>query len=128
MAVVREDVEPPFGRIPGFGDRKKTVSHIVVTREYQQPLGKKALRNRTVRAGSRKNGLHKASMKRRRSFGQDRGIGRYTSSPQITKRTTANLKTENNQNCQKIKPYGSPTKKELKKHSFILVGGAEMGS
>ena len=32
---------------------------------------------------------------------------------------TTNLKTKNNQNCQKIKLYGSPTTKELKKkHSF----------
>ena len=38
-------------------------------------------------------------------------------------------KTKNNQNCQKIKVYGSPTNKELKKkHSSSLVGGAEMGS
>ena len=44
------------------------------------------------------------------------------------KRTT-NLKIKSNQNCQKIKLYGSPTTKELKKkHSFRLVGGVEMGS
>ena len=43
--------------------------------------------------------------------------------------TTKNLKTKNNQNCQKIKLYGSLTTKELKKkHSFRPVGGAEMGS
>ena len=50
--------------------------------------------------------------------------------PHTTKRrTTTNLKTKNNQNCQKIKLYGSPTTKELKKkHSSRLVGGAEMGS
>ena len=49
--------------------------------------------------------------------------------PQTTKRTTTNSKTKNNQNCQKIKLYGSPTTKELKKkHSFGLVRGAEMGS
>ena len=45
------------------------------------------------------------------------------------RRTTTNLKTKNNQNCQKIELYGSLTTKELKKkHSFRLVGGAEMGS
>ena len=45
-----------------------------------------------------------------------------------TKRTT-NLKTKTNQNCQKIKLYGSPTTKELKKkHSSRPVGGVEMGS
>ena len=39
------------------------------------------------------------------------------------------FKNKNNQNCQKIKLYGSPTTKELKKkHSSRLVGGAEMGS
>ena len=62
--------------------------------------------------------------------GQDGGIGRYTVSPRTTKRrTTTNLKTKNNQNCQKIELYGSQTTKELKKkHSPRLVGGAEMGS
>ena len=35
----------------------------------------------------------------------------------------------NNQKCQKLELYGSPTTKKLKKkHSFRLVGGAEMGS
>ena len=50
--------------------------------------------------------------------------------PYTTKRrTTTNLKTKNNQNCQKIKLYGSLTTKELKKkHSFRLVRGVEMGS
>ena len=44
-------------------------------------------------------------------------------------RTTTNLKTKNNQNCQKIELYGSLTTKELKKkHSFRPVGGVEMGS
>ena len=42
------------------------------------------------------------------------------------RRTTTNLKTKNNQNCQKIKLYESLTTKQLKKqHSFILVGRAE---
>ena len=60
----------------------------------------------------------------------DGGIGRYTLPPCKTKRrTTTNLKTKNNQNCQKIKPCGSLTTKESKKkHSFRLVGGAETGS
>ena len=36
---------------------------------------------------------------------------------------------KNNQNCQKIKLYGSPTIKELKKkHSSRPVGGVETGS
>ena len=58
------------------------------------------------------------------------GISRYTVQPHTTKRrTTTNLKTKNNQNCQKIKLYGSPTTKELKKkHSSRPVGGAETGS
>ena len=62
--------------------------------------------------------------------GQDGGVGRYNSPPHTTKRrtTTTNLKTQNNQNCQKIKLYGSPTTKELKKkHSFRLAEGADMG-
>ena len=42
------------------------------------------------------------------------------------RRTTTNLKAKNNQNCQKIKLYGSPTTKELKKLSPRLLGGVEM--
>ena len=58
--------------------------------------------------------------------GQDGSVGRYTLPPHTTKRRIiTNLKTKNNQNCQKIKLYGSPKTKELKKHSFRLVGGAE---
>ena len=47
--------------------------------------------------------------------------------PLTTKtRTTTNLKTKNNQNCQKIELYGSLTTKELKKkHSSKLVGRVE---
>ena len=46
-----------------------------------------------------------------------------------TRRTTTNLKTKNNQKCQKIKLHGSLTTKELKKkYSIKLVGGAETGS
>ena len=42
---------------------------------------------------------------------------------------TTNLKTKNNQNCQKIEQYGSLTTQELrKKHSSRLVGGAENAS
>ena len=42
------------------------------------------------------------------------------------RRITTNLKTKNNQNCQKIKLYGSPTTKELNlKHSSRPVGGVE---
>ena len=45
------------------------------------------------------------------------------------RRTITNLKTKKNQNCQKIELYGSLTTKALKKkHSFRLIGGAEMGS
>ena len=47
--------------------------------------------------------------------------------PHTTKRrTTTNLKTKNNQNCQKIKVYGSLTTKEIKKkHSSRPVEGVE---
>ena len=56
-------------------------------------------------------------------------VGRYTFPPCTTKRRITNLKTKSNQNCQKIKLYGSPTTKELKKkHSSRLGGGMEMGS
>ena len=57
-------------------------------------------------------------------------MGRYSLLPHTTKRrTTTNLKTKTNQNCQKIKLYGSLTTKELKKkHSSRPVGGAEMGN
>ena len=50
--------------------------------------------------------------------------------PHTTKRRrTTNLKTKNNQNCQKIELDGSPTTKELKKkHSSRLAEGAEIGS
>ena len=42
---------------------------------------------------------------------------------------TTYLNIKNNQNCQKIKLYGSPITKEYKKkHSSRLVGGVEMGS
>ena len=44
------------------------------------------------------------------------------------RRITINLKTKNNQNCQKIKLYGSPTTKEFKKHSSRPVGGVDSGS
>ena len=39
------------------------------------------------------------------------------------------FKNKNNQNCQKIELYGSPTTKELKKkYSSRTVGGEELGS
>ena len=62
-----------------------------------------------------------------RTAGQDGGIGRHTVPPCTTKRrTTTNLETKNNQNWYKVKLYGSPTTKELKKkHSSRLLGGAE---
>ena len=65
----------------------------------------------------------------RETFGQDGGVGRYTLPPRTTKRRTTNLITKNNQSCQKIKLYGSPTTKKLKKkQSSRPVGGAETGS
>ena len=48
------------------------------------------------------------------SSSQDGGVGRKASFPHTTKRrTTINLKTVNNQKCQKIKLHGAPTNKEL---------------
>ena len=66
----------------------------------------------------------------RLTSGQGGGMGRHTVSPRTTKiRTTTNLKTKNNQNCQKIELYGSLTTKELKKkQSSRPAGGVEMGS
>ena len=62
--------------------------------------------------------------------GQDGGIGRCTLPPCTSKRRkTTNLKTKNNQNCQKIELCGTPTSKELKKkYSPRLVGEAETSS
>ena len=62
--------------------------------------------------------------------GQDGGIGRHILPPCTTiKRITTNLKTENTQNCKKIKLYRSPTTKDLKKtYSSKWVGGVELGS
>ena len=49
--------------------------------------------------------------------------------PQQQKKTTINLKTKNNHNCQKIELYGSLTTKELKKkHSSRPAGGVETDS
>ena len=58
--------------------------------------------------------------------GQDGGVGRHTVPPHTTKsRTTTNLKTKSNQNCQKIELYGSLSTKELKKkHSSRPAGGS----
>ena len=45
------------------------------------------------------------------------------------RRTTTNLKTKENQNCQNIELYGNLTTKELKKkYSSRLAGGVEMGN
>ena len=67
--------------------------------------------------------------KRCRINSQDGGVGRYTVPPRTTKIRTTNLKTKNNQNCQKIKLYASLTTKEIKKkHLPRPVGGAEISS
>ena len=44
-------------------------------------------------------------------------LGRNLSLPPTTKRITTNLKSINNQKCQKIKLHGTQTTKELKKQS-----------
>ena len=63
------------------------------------------------------------------SYWQDGGIGRNVLLPHTTKRRiTTNLKTMNNQNFQDIKLHGSPTTKELNKHSSRPVLQAELGS
>ena len=50
------------------------------------------------------------------SSGQDGGVGRNPSFPHtIKRRKTTNLKSINNQKCQKIKIHGTPTITELKK-------------
>ena len=61
------------------------------------------------------------------TFGQDGGIGRHASPPLTTiKRITTHLKTKYNQNCQKIKLYGSLTTEDLKrKYSSRWVGEVE---
>ena len=52
------------------------------------------------------------------SSNQDGGLGRDPSLPPTTKRRiTTNLKSINNQKCQKIKLHGTLTTKELKKKS-----------
>ena len=52
------------------------------------------------------------------SSAQEEGIGRNPSLPRTTiRRITTNLKSINNQKCQKIKLHGTPTTKELKKKS-----------
>ena len=60
---------------------------------------------------------------------QDGGVGRNPLLPHTTKRRiTTNLKTINNQKCQRIKLHGTLTTKELKKHSPRQLGGTETGS
>ena len=81
----------------------------------------------TIKLKSRKE--HRYLQQIQLPSGQHGGVGRYTLPPHTTKRTTTNLKIKNNQNCQNIELYGSPTTKELKKkHSSRQVGGAETGS
>ena len=60
-------------------------------------------------------------------YHEDVGVGRYALLPHTTKgKITTNLKSKNNQNCQEIELYGSPTTKEIKKkHSSSQVGGVE---
>ena len=59
---------------------------------------------------------------------RDGGIGRNSLLPHTTKRRiTTNLKTKN-QKSQKVILHGTLTTEELKKHSFRLVGGVDMGS
>ena len=56
------------------------------------------------------------------------GVGRNASLPHSTKRRiTTNLKTINNQKCQKIKLHGILTTKELNKHSSRLVERGKNG-
>ena len=57
-------------------------------------------------------------------------MGRHTVPPRTTKRrTTTNLKTKNNQDCQKIELYRNLKTEELKKkHSSRTAGGVETGS
>ena len=48
-----------------------------------------------------------------KSSGQDGGVGGNPSLPCTTKRRiTTNIKSINNQKCQKIKPHGTPITKE----------------
>ena len=53
----------------------------------------------------------------------------YFASSHNQKKDNNKFKNKNNQNCQVIELYGSPTAKVLKKkHSSRPVGGAETGS
>ena len=53
----------------------------------------------------------------------------YSASSHNQTKDNNNLKTKHNQNWQKIKLYGSPTTKKIKKtHLSRPAGGAEMGS
>ena len=55
-------------------------------------------------------------LRNRRSSSQDGGVGRNPSLPCTNKRRIiTNLKSINNQKCQKIKLHGTPTNKNLKK-------------
>ena len=60
----------------------------------------------------------KTTIQKYESSGQDRGVGRNLLLPHTTeRRITTNLKSINNQKCQKIKLHGTPTTTELKKQS-----------
>ena len=49
------------------------------------------------------------------TFGRDGDVGRHTVPPCTTKKDNNKFKNKINQNRQKIKLYGNPTTKELKK-------------
>ena len=50
------------------------------------------------------------------------GIGRYTVPPHTAKRTTTNLKTKNNQNCQKNQTLWKSDNQGIKEEKFIQTG------
>ena len=60
------------------------------------------------------------------TYGQDGGVGRYTVPPLTTKRATTNLKTKNNQDCQKVKLWKSDNQ-GVKEETFILTGRGRDG-
>ena len=58
-----------------------------------------------------------------RTASQDGGVGRHALLPCTTKRrTTTNLKTKSNQNCQKIEPLWKSNNQGVKKETFIHTG------
>ena len=79
-----------------------------------QKLKKIILENRTMY----ETHLKKYIKNRLRGSGQDGGVGRNPSLPRTTKRRIkTNLKSINNQKCQKIKLHGTPITTALKKQS-----------